>query len=76
MLSNLISELVDNKDEKLIDKLKEITKKCKLSSRTMSRILNVSKSTICNISNYQFPNIIQPKKVIDYMKKIIDILIY
>ena len=42
-LSNLISELVDNGDEKLIDKLKEITKKSKLSSRKMSSILNLSK---------------------------------
>ena len=50
-LSNLISELVDNGDEKLIDKLKEITKKSKLSSRKMSSILNLSKSTICNIRN-------------------------
>ncbi|MBO6094544.1 hypothetical protein J6P11_00690 [bacterium] len=60
---------MDNGDEKLIDKLRQITKKTKLSSRRMSSILNVSKSTNCNISNYQFPNIIRPKKVIDYMRK-------
>ena len=71
-LSNLISELVDNGDEKLIEKLKEITKKSKLSSRKMSSILNVSKSTICNIRNYQFPNIIQPKKSNWLYEKIID----
>ena len=57
-LSNLISELVDNGDEKLIDKLKEITKKSKLSSRKMSSILNLSKSTICNIRNNK-PKIIR-----------------
>ena len=50
-LSILIGELVDNGDEKLIDKLKEITKKSKLSSRKMSSILNLSKTTICNIRN-------------------------
>ncbi|MBQ5543797.1 MAG: hypothetical protein IIT97_02550 [Mycoplasmataceae bacterium] len=54
---------------KINRQLKEITKKSKLSSRKMSSILNVSKSTICNILNYQFPNIIQPKKAIDYMRK-------
>ena len=36
-------------------------------------ILNVSKSTICNISNYQFPNIIQLKKNNLLYEKIIDI---
>ena len=56
--SNLISELVDNGDEKLIDKLKEITKKSKLSSRKMSSILNLSKTTICNIRNNK-PKIIR-----------------
>ena len=35
--------------------------------------MNVSKSTICNISNYQFPNIIQPKKSNRLYEKIIDI---
>ena len=39
----------------------------------MSKILNVSKFTICNISNYQFPNIIQSKKSNWLYEKIINI---
>ncbi|MBO6042010.1 hypothetical protein J6P52_02400, partial [bacterium] len=44
--------------KKLIDKLKEITKRSKLSSRKMSSILNLSKTTICNIRNNK-PKIIR-----------------
>ena len=50
-LANLLSDLVDNGDEELIKKIKEISKKTKLSSRETATILNVSKSTICNLRN-------------------------
>ncbi|MBO6103955.1 hypothetical protein J6P04_02795 [bacterium] len=54
----MLSDLVDNGDEELIKKIKEISKKTKLSSRETATILNVSKSTICNLRN----NKIAPKK--------------
>ncbi|MBO6073431.1 hypothetical protein J6P59_07620 [bacterium] len=57
-LADLLSDLVDNGDEELIKKIKEISKKTKLSSRETATILNVSKSTICNLRN----NKITPKK--------------
>ncbi|MBO6073259.1 hypothetical protein J6P59_06695 [bacterium] len=47
----MLSDLVDNGDEELIKKIKEISKKSKLSSRETATILNVSKSTICNLRN-------------------------
>ncbi|MBO6072137.1 hypothetical protein J6P59_00495 [bacterium] len=54
----MLNDLVDNGDEELIKKIKEISKKTKLSSRETATILNVSKSTICNFRN----NKITPKK--------------
>ena len=47
----MLSDLVDNGDEELIKKIKEISQKTKLSSRETATILNVSKSTICNLRN-------------------------
>ena len=52
-LANLLSDLVDNGDEELIKKIKEISKKTKLSSRKTATILNVSKSTICNLRRWK-----------------------
>ena len=51
---DIINDLVDDGDEKLIDKLKEITKKTRLSSRKTGVILNVSSKTICNIRNNKY----------------------
>ena len=50
----MINELVDNGNEELIDKFKEIAKKTKLSSRKMAIILNISSKTICNIRNNKY----------------------
>ncbi|MBO7044082.1 transposase [bacterium] len=46
-----MNELVEEGDEKAIQKIKDRSKKSKLSSRKVAKILNLSKSTICNIRN-------------------------
>ena len=54
----IINELVEEGDEKAIQKIKDRSKKSKLSSRKVAKILNLSKSTICNIRNNK-PKIIR-----------------
>jgi DNA-binding XRE family transcriptional regulator len=53
-----MNELVEEGDEKAIQKIKDRSKKTKLSSRKLAKILNLSKSTICNIRNNK-PKIIR-----------------
>ena len=51
-IANLLNDLVENGDGNTIDEIKEIIKKkSKLSARKIARILNASKSTICNLRN-------------------------
>ena len=50
----IFKRLTDDGDENFIKILNEIIKKSKLSSRQMSRITNMSKSTICNIRNCNY----------------------
>ena len=47
----IMNELVEEGDEKAIQKIKDRSKKSKLSSRKVAKILNLSRSTICNIRN-------------------------
>ena len=54
----IMNELVEEGDEKAIQKIKDRSKKTKLSSRKVPKILNLSKTTICNIRNNK-PKIIR-----------------
>ena len=47
----LMNELVEEGDEKVIQKIKDRSKNTKLSSKKVTKILNLSKTTICNIKN-------------------------
>ena len=51
-LANLLDDLIEDGDDKLVERVKKIVKKkSKLSSRKIAKILNLSKSTVCNFRN-------------------------
>ena len=74
-VAKIFKRLVDDGDENFIKILNEIIKKSKLSSRQMSRITNMSKSTICNIRNCNYQLIKHNDKKEKLKKWIYDIFI-